>query len=146
MSKKNGRPGIPPSCMHGTHGVRAIAETVKRLEENGGDWLAELGELGRAAREFRDDLVDHAGGAEHVSVVERIFIEEAAKEWLMVQSFDRFILQRPLINKRKREVFPIVQQRQKLVESMMRKLEKLGMKKKPKPISPHEWEPPTDAA
>ena len=94
-----------------------------------------LGDVGLVVRELRDDLIRDLGGAERVSTAQRIVIEQVAKSWVMLQSIDEWLLTRPLVNKRSRTVFPVVESRQRLEDSLIRNLKTLGLEKRAKSAS-----------
>ena len=139
--------GIPGDCQHGSHGLRAMQGTLKRIRDGGGDWLAELGDVGQVVRELKVDLIADLGGEERVSTAQRIIVEQTAKTWTMLQSVDAWLLrQKSLVNRRNRMLFPVVLQRQTLEDSLVRNLRALGLEKTAKPVSVNDWEPPSDAA
>ena len=117
--------------------------TLKRIRDGGGDWLAELGDVGQVVRELKAELIADLGGEERVSTAQRIIVEQTAKTWTMLQSIDAWLLrQGSLVNKRNRVLFPVVLQRQSLEDSLVRNLRTLGLQKKAKTVSPHDWTPP----
>lgn len=139
--------GIPETCKHNAHGLRAMQGALKRIHDNGGDWLGALGPVGEVVRELKAELIAHVGGEERMSIVQRITIDQVAKSWTMLQSVDAELLrQKSLVNKRNRVLFAVVLQRQKLEDSLIRNLRTLGLEKKEKTVSPQDWEPPSDAA
>jgi len=142
---KDGR-GIPRECQHGSHGLRAMQGALARIHDSGGDWLADLGNVGQVVRELKAELIADLGGDECVSTAQRIIVDQTAKAWTMLQSVDAWLLrQKSLVNKRNRVLFPVVLQRQTLEDSLVRNLRTLGLEKKAKTVSPHDWTPP-DAA
>ena len=61
-------------------------------------------------------------------------IELATKTHLLLASVDRFLLeQKSLINKSKRQLFPIALQRQQLADALARYMGQLGLTRRAKP-------------
>jgi len=114
------------------HGLYALKGAIK--EANGhGDWLESLGDVGVALMAWKADLIADLGGA--VSVQEVAVIDLATRTRLMLESVDRWLLQQPsLVNKSRRQLFPVVLQRQQLADSLARYMTTLGLERKAKPV------------
>jgi len=113
-----------------THRLYALKRAVA---EAGDQWVAALGETGQALREWRDAIISDLGGPDAVSAQERAIVELATKTYLMVESIDRFLLEQPsLVNKSRRQLFPVVLQRQQLADSLARYMTQLGLKRRAK--------------
>lgn len=90
--------------------------------------------LGRALAEWEGELIESLGGADSISPQERVLIEMCAKDYMLLSSIDAWLLRQPsLIHSKKRQVYPIVQQRAQLADSLTKRLQALGLKKKAKP-------------
>ncbi len=77
--------------------------------------------MGEALRAWRADLVADLGGEEAVSTQERAIVDLAIKTYLLLESVDRWLLQQPsLVNKSRRQLFPVVLQRQQLADALAR--------------------------
>ena len=112
------------------HGLHALQRVVRDAGEK---WLEALGDTGAALREWRDAIVADLGGPDAVTAQERAVVELATKTYLMVESIDRFLLeQRSLVNKSRRQLFPVVLQRQQLADSLARYMTMLGLKRRAK--------------
>jgi hypothetical protein len=116
------------------HGLYAVRDAVRALEADAHEhWLDALGETGAALRDWREAIVADLGGPEAVSSQERAIVELATKTYLMVESIDRFLLEQPsLVNKSRRQLFPVVLQRQQLADSLARYMTMLGLKRRSK--------------
>ena len=90
--------------------------------------------MGEALQAWKAALIDDLGGERAVSAMERSVIELATKTHLLLASVDRFLLeQKSLINKSKRQLFPIVLQRQQLADALARYMGQLGLKRRARP-------------
>jgi hypothetical protein len=59
----------------------------------------------------------------------------ATKTHLFLASVDRFLLEQPcLVNRSRRQLFPVVLQRQQLADALSRYMNQLGLKRRAKPI------------
>jgi hypothetical protein len=98
-------------------------------------WVDNLGDLGEALKAWKAAIIDDLGGESEVSAMELSVVELACRTHLLLASIDRFLLeQKSLINKSKRQLFPIVLQRQALADALSAYMKQLGMKKKSKPV------------
>ncbi|WP_447979025.1 hypothetical protein [Candidatus Nitrospira bockiana] len=121
-----------PYVRHGLHALESALKTVS-TEEN---WVKDLGEVGQALQAWREAIIQDLGGEENISAMERSIVELATKTHLLLSSIDRFLLQQDsLIHKTKRQLFPVVVQRQQLADSLARYMNQLGLKRRPKPTS-----------
>lgn len=123
------RRGAQPGNANATrHGLSTLRRRLKGagLKRNDGrsalerikaDWKAEI----RAARG-------------ELSPQEEVLLEAASTTWLLLNSVDAWLLeQRSLVNRRKRELLPVVQQRAGLVRNLRELLGDVGLKRVPKP-------------
>lgn len=98
------------------------------------NWLESLGEVGEALEAWRANLAANLGGEEAVSSQERAVVELAVKTYLLLESVDRWLLQQPsLVNKSRRQLFPVVLQRQQLADALARYMTQLGFKRRTRP-------------
>lgn len=89
--------------------------------------------LGQAMAQYRADLLASLGGRDSLSTQELTLIEMCAKDWLILQSVDAYLLQAGLFNKKKRTAYPLTVQRMQLADGLTRRLQSLGLKRRPKP-------------
>ena len=116
------------------HGLHALQSALRTVSDRDG-WLDSLGEVGEALNAWKADLVADLGGAEAVSTQERALVELATKTFLMLESVDRWLLSQPsLVNKSRRQLFPVVLQRQQLADALARYMSTLGLKRRVKPV------------
>jgi hypothetical protein len=117
------------------HGLYTITKTIQRMDDPD-SWMAGLGEVGHGLREWRSAILNDLGGETNVSSMELAIVEMAAKTHLMLASVDQFLLaQTSLINKSKRQLFPVVLQRQTLADALARYMGQLGLKRRAKPTA-----------
>ena len=123
------------------HGLHALKGALEAVEENQrGEWLEELGEAGQVLREWRSALVDDLGGETAVSAQQRAVVELAAKTYLFLGSVDRYLLEQPsLVNKSRRQLFPIVLQRQQLADALARYMRDLGLERRAREATVSSW-------
>lgn len=116
------------------HGHVALSNALKTVGNQDG-WVESLGDVGEALKAWKQAIIDDLGGETEVSAMELSVIELACKTHLLLASVDRFLLeQKSLINKSKRQLFPIVTQRQTLADALAGYMRTLGLKKKAKPV------------
>ena len=115
------------------HGHYALSKALKTIGNQDG-WLESLGDVGEALKAWKAAIIEDLGGETEVSAMELSVIELACKTHLLLASVDRFLLeQKSLINKSKRQLFPIVTQRQTLADALAGYMRTLGLKRKHKP-------------
>ncbi len=131
---RKGSTGLPSSCRHGSHGQRALESTLSALATES-DWLEDLGEVGAAARELRDQLVQDQGGEGAVGETRRLLTEQVVRKWILIESGYRYLLGQGggPIDKRRRQLRPLVIQLDRLDSSLSRDLQALGLERRPKP-------------
>ena len=76
--------------------------------------------------------LDDMGGESNVSIQQRTLIDIAAKQKLLLDSFDAWLLTRSIIDKPKNALIPVVQQRQQIADSLARYLGQLGLERRSK--------------
>jgi hypothetical protein len=113
---------------HGLH-------TMKRaLVELGSRAIDGRTALAKGMSEWRRDYINDLGGPEAVSTAALTILDKAATTDMLIRSIDAWIVNQPtIVNKRKRALFPIIMQRQTLVDSLVRLLSQLGLERKQKP-------------
>jgi hypothetical protein len=115
------------------HGHLALSKALKTIGNQDG-WVDNLGDVGEALKAWKAAIIEDLGGESEVSAMELSVIELACKTHLLLASIDRFLLeQKSLINKSRRQLFPIVLQRQTLADALSAYMRQLGMKKKSRP-------------
>ena len=82
------------------------------------------------------DLVHDLGGFDATSTMERQIIDLAVKTKFILDTLDAWmVLQKSLVNHRKRVVYPAVLQRQQMADSLARYMTMLGLEKKSRTVS-----------
>jgi hypothetical protein len=83
--------------------------------------------IGLELAEWKASMVEHLGGQDRVSVAQRELIELAAAERLILHSLDAYIaeLGSGVINRRHRQLYPIVEARGRQADRFQRRLEAL---------------------
>ncbi len=118
------------------HGLVALENALRVVGDREG-WLESLGEVGEALQVWRTDLVADLGGEQTISAQERAIVELVVKTYLLLESVDGWLLGQPsLVNKSRRQLFPVVLQRQQLADSLARHLQALGLKRRAKSVPP----------
>ena len=93
--------------------------------------MVELGELGKELQEWQAAIIHDLGGEDTISAMQRSVIELATRTHLLLFSIDRWLLEQPsLIHKSKRQLFPVVLQRQQLADALARYMNQLGLEKR----------------
>ncbi len=91
-----------------------------------------------AARElmyWRDGIISDLGGDDQITVAQRTIIELATRTKLLVDYLDGWLIQqRSLINYKKKQVLPVLMQRQQLADALARYMQTLGLERRAKPV------------
>jgi len=97
--------------------------------------VAKLGEVGRELQDWQAALIHDLGGEANLSAMQRSVVELATRTHLLLSSIDRWLLEQPsLIHKSKRQLFPVVLQRQQLADALARYMNQLGLEKRVKSV------------
>ena len=91
--------------------------------------------LAQAMASYQADLVSSLGGAENLSAQEMTVVEMAARDWLLLQDIDAYLLQVGTFNRKKRQAYPLLASRIQISESLTNKLKALGLSRRAKPVS-----------
>ena len=101
--------------------------------------LREYGTRGRdartkAARELADwtaEIVADLGGEDAISAQQRTVVELASRTRFLLNGIDAWLVQQPsVVNKSKRRLFDVVQQRQQLSDALARYMNMLGLERR----------------
>ncbi len=126
-----------PSRRASRHGVNALKARVKVRG------LAAIDHRTVAARALLDwhrTLIDDLGGDQHISAAQLALVEVATRTKLYIDHADAFLLERPTLITRRKQFIPLVEQRQRLVDSLARLLSLLGLERRqPKALSLSEY-------
>ena len=88
-------------------------------------------------RRWKEGVRGDLGGG--LSWAQETLLELAAQSWVLVSSLDDWLARQPSLVTRKRQLLPVVVQRQTLVDSLARLLDKLGTKRRAKPVDLGEY-------
>jgi hypothetical protein len=89
----------------------------------------------QALLSWKRSLIQDLGGEWAISAQQEALIEMVTRTRLLLEHLDSFLLGQPsLVNKKRRSAYPVLAQRQHLVDSLARMLGQLGLKKLPKDI------------
>jgi phytoene/squalene synthetase len=84
---------------------------------------------------WKADLERDLGGESNVSAQKAALVEMIVRTRLLVEHCDAFIMsQESLVNKKRRSLYPIVEQRTRLCDSLARMLGQLGLERQAKPV------------
>lgn len=133
--------GTPGGPTRTRTGLRALKS---RVTVRG---LAAIDRRTTAARtllDFRRELLDDLGGVHAITAARLALVEIAVRTRLYLDHIDAFLMEQPsLIVKRARlrgRLLPIVEQRQRLAESLARLLGQLGLERRtPEPLDLREY-------
>ena len=115
------------------HGQRALQKALNTISNQDG-WVEGLGEVGASLKAWQTAIVNDLGGESEVSAMEMAVVQLATKTFLLLESVDRFLLeQKSIVNKSRRQLFPIVSQRMVLSDGLAKYMGLLGLKKRRKP-------------
>ena len=82
-----------------------------------------------ALKRAREELLDHLGGADEATTVERILVEEAAKARVICAAVGDYILRQESGLVREGELLPVVEAHARLLNNLAKVLKLLGMKR-----------------
>jgi len=126
----------PPSTRrrrrYSRSGFHALKSTLRRL---GPRTIDRRTSLGKHLAAWRADLLADLGGEEALSTQQRALVDILVRQKLLLESVDSWLLvQRTLVNSRKRTLFPVVRERQALADSLARYLAQLGLERRARPV------------
>jgi hypothetical protein len=112
-----------------------LAALKSRVKVRGLSAIDRRTSAARALLQWKAELLADLGGEANLSAQQRALVELSVRTRLYIDHADAWILaQDSIISKNRRALFPIVTQRNQLVESFSRLMTMLGIKRQPKPI------------
>ena len=130
---KGAQPKSSSMNAYKTHGLTTLKKAVRVL---GGRAIDKRTKIGRALEQCRMDLVHDLGGFDGTSTMQRQIIDLAVKTKFILDTLDAWmVLQKSLVNHRKRVVYPAVLQRQQMADSLARYMTQLGLEKRSKTVA-----------
>ena len=86
--------------------------------------------VGRALIEWREAVIADLGGEGELSIQQRSLIDVLAREKLLLQRIDAWLLEQPrIVNGSQRAVYPVVEERTRLANAFAKRLRLLGLKR-----------------
>ncbi len=87
----------------------------------------------RAVVAFRTDLERDMGGEDALSIQERALVDMAARAWALLGHVDVYLFEREsLVDKRRKQLLPVLKERQALADHLSRLLGQLGLQRRAK--------------
>jgi hypothetical protein len=111
------------------HGFRRLRETLRDLTVRRLDGRSKVAV---AVRTLKAEIAADLGG--DLSKAQTVILEDVATTWIIRSTLDDFILRQPSITTKKRALLPVVAQRMQVAEHLARQLDRLGLKRVPKPV------------
>jgi hypothetical protein len=98
----------------------------------------DLSPLERCAREYRQALIQDLGGDHEITTAQRSLVSVITGSWLILQTIDAYVFETAqshgLINRRKRSLYRVTEQRMQVADSLTKQLDKLGITRRAKPL------------
>ncbi len=114
------------------HGLNA---TKARIMVQGLSSIDKRTLAAQALLDWKESLVRDLGGPQAISTQEATLVEMAVRGRLIIEHVDAFILsQESLVNKKRRQIYPIVRERNTLVNTLANLLGQLGLAKREPPM------------
>ena len=111
-----------------THSMTVLKRAIDELAGRGRKVIDTRTRVGKALMAWRGELVRDLGGAEQLSTQQLALVDICMRTKLLLDSVDAWLLRQPsIIDKRRRQLFPVVQQRTALADALARYLGSLGL-------------------
>jgi len=125
----NSDPGVKARRPYSRHGLNAVKAQVK---VRGLSAIDRRTAEARALLDWREELLADLGGAAAATAAQLALVDLAARTRLYIDHLDAFLLEQTsgLVNKRRRAVYPVLRERQVLVDSLARLLGQLGLERR----------------
>ena len=118
-----------PIQKHGLRGLmaRVSARGLKALDGRSAGY--------RALVEWKAELLRDLGGEESLSTQEKVLVDLALRTKLFIDHVDLFLMeQESLVNKKRRSAYPILAQRNSLVNVLVNVMGQLGLERREKRV------------
>jgi hypothetical protein len=110
------------------HGLTVLKRLMGDEVDQGMPVIDKRTKLGRELLAWRAQLETDLGGASELSAQQQALLDIVMRTKLLLDTVDHWLIQQPsLIDKRKRQLYPAVVQRQTLADSLARHLGTLGL-------------------
>ena len=114
------------------HGLTTMKAALKHLGKRA---LDQRTSVAKELESWKREIISDLGGDESVSAQQRAVLELAVRTKLMLDSIDAWLLSQPsLVNKRRRQLYPVVKDRQQLADALARYMGQLGLDRKAKVV------------
>jgi hypothetical protein len=108
--------------------MRLLKHAINEVASRGRKVIDTRTRLGKELMRWRASLVEDCGGLEALSTQQLALVDICMRTRLLLDSVDAWLLRQPsIIDKRKRQLFPVVQQRTALADALARYLGTLGL-------------------
>jgi hypothetical protein len=108
---------------------------MSRVKAKGLEAIDQRSAGARALQEWKRDMVADLGGETSISAQEMTILDLALRTKLFIDHIDLFLMeQQSLVNKKRRSAYPVLQQRNSLVNTLANLLNQLGLKRREKPV------------
>jgi hypothetical protein len=85
----------------------------------------------QAARQWRDEVVRDLGGVTNISAARMALLNAATGSMILMSSIDAFVFrlagENGLVSRKHRKVFPVIEQRMRVADSLVRQLQTIGL-------------------
>lgn len=117
-----------------SHGLNIVKRAVRELNRSRKVLDRRTG-AGKWLHERRETLVEALGGADVLSPQLDAIVDSTVRTELMLGHVDAYLLELgpQIVNRRRRTLIPVVQQRTALANSLLAHLEKLGLERRQQP-------------
>lgn len=118
-----------------THGVHLVKRAVRELNRSRKTLDRRTG-AGKWLHERREALIEALGGPDVLSPQLEAIVDSAVRTELILGHVDAFLLEigGQVVNRRRRALIPVAQQRTALADSLLRHLDKLGLARVVRPV------------
>ena len=104
-----------------THSMTVLKRAIGEVASRGGKVIDTRTRIGKELMRWRGELVADLGGAEQLSTQQLALVDISMRTKLLLDSVDAWLLRQPsVIDKRRRQLFPVVQQRTALADGLAR--------------------------
>jgi hypothetical protein len=108
--------------------MRLLKDAINEVASRGRKVIDTRTRVGKALMAWRGSLVQDLGGSGKLSTQQLAIVDIAVRTKLLLDSVDAWLVKQPsLIDKRRRQLFPVVQQRTALADALARYLSSLGL-------------------
>jgi hypothetical protein len=111
-----------------THSMTVLKRAIDEVADRGRKVVDMRTRLGKELMRWRGELVADLGGEGQLSTQQLALVDISMRTKLLLDSIDAWLLSQPsIIDKRRRQLFPVVQQRTALADALARYLGSLGL-------------------